>query len=929
VLPYHTKDDYKPKKGPLKSYLNQSGIYLQQITNDNTAQTETWIAVNPTNPKNAIATANDFSGSGGSGDQWRMVSHATFDGGESWRRRLTDNHNKPYIIPKSPNQGATIFDPIITYNNDGEALYVYGYTMTSGSPETSGIFMSISDNGGESWRQWNEGVEVPIIAYSTAGLQDRYHTYVDRTGGQYDGRLYVAWRDFATYNGIRVAYADQDEYVSQIWKSTGIINNAGTQAPFPVVGIDGTVWLSFRLTAASDKTSAPIYISTNGGESFNTHSTPLTNWNIGVPSSEVGGGRVSLINKDGMRISTNPQLAVDHSQGEYRGSLYCVMPGKAGGLDGPNKIYLATLRNANPDSKPSEWDVKTIDNSPNGNDMFFPSITVDPITGYIHVFYYSSQDDPANIKVDGYYAYSYDGGNTWKHRRLTDESMSVRATSQEGFGNRYWGDYASIDAYDNHIYPLFWIQETEGNFRSNELYTARIRTYPDKPEIIESIYSGGSVNISWSGIFDGLGEPISDYSVKLYKNGNELTEIEGTDSYSDSDVNIGDEVTYGIQVISKDVRGEGDIYNFTVNVGGKLETLQPTNFVAKPAEGGMMISFDAPSETVDGQPVETIDKINVYSEGNLIATVENENILAGETNELLVVVEENLFLEDIRISTVRVREDMEEESVLSNSSICFTGAPVANLNESFENSDNILPFTTDGNWGVTEEGASEGNFSFTDSPNENYATTQSSYVIFKPAIVTSDNPQIVLDAVINVLDGGDYAQFETSNDFGKTWFTHLATSDAYFDGWTGDINTSTWLPIPLYALADGQQSDTVYTRVRIVSTKIISGEGIFLDNIRPDNIASVESTNQLTDLIVYPNPVEKDFNVGFVVAENDFVTPKLYDIQGNLILEYDRRFLNSGYQEIKLSSEKLNTGVYYLLLESKNSNVMAPISVSK
>ncbi|MDC1069070.1 hypothetical protein OAQ99_07915, partial [Candidatus Kapabacteria bacterium] len=837
VMPYHTKEEYKQKKGPKKNILTNSGIYLQQITNDNTAQTETWIAVNPTNPKNIIATANDFSALGG--NVARMVANVSLDGGETWIRNATDNHNEEYIILRG-NRGATIFDPVITFNSDGLAQYVYGYAITSGESQPNGIFASFSENGGLDWNQWDNSTEVPIVAYSTSGLQDRYHVTVDNTGGQYDGRLYVAWRDFASYNGIKIGYADKENYVSQLWKQTGVFNQTpATQAPFPVVGTDGTVWVSFRRSSSSDQTDAPIYASTNGGDSFINHSVAMNNWNIGLPSSELeeGSNRVVLANKDNMRMSTNPQLAVDHSDGPYRGSLYCVMPGKRDGLDGDNKIYLATLRNATTDSKPDEWEVKTIDNSNNGNDMFFPAITVDPVTGYIHVFYYSSQEDPENKKVDAYYAYSYDGGNTWKHKRLTDESMTVRAINQDGIGNRYWGDYACITAHDNHIYPLFWVQENPNSYASCELYTSKLRTYPDAPENIASEFSNGSLNISWSGIYDGLGEVINDYDVKLFKNGQEIATFEkGQNSYSDSDVSLGNEVRYGLQVISKDVKGAGEICEFVVNIGGNLETKAPENFVAVGTESGLLIRYTSPTESIDGQSIEGITSINVYSDDSLIGTIENQNILSGEIREDFIPLENDVYYSNLTITAVRERDGESAESVRSNSSIGFTGAPIENLSESFEDNTNIIPHFTDGTWNTTTEAASDGNVSFTDSPNENYDPTADSFVIFKPIVVTADNPQIVLDAIVNVRDG-DLAYFETSNDFGKTWQLHYLTSSAYFDGWTEDLSTSEWLPLPLNALAEGQSADTVYLRLRLESVKLNSGEGVFVDNIRPDNIA--------------------------------------------------------------------------------------------
>lgn len=931
LYPYTTKDDYKAPKESKAPYLNQAGVTMLPITNDNWAQTETWMGVNPKNPKNIIATANDFSGiiGGGPNRQYRMVAHASFDGGLTWERTLTDNHNEDFVIPVG-NRGATIFDPIVTFNEDGLALYIYGYAMTSGNIQDNGIFCSISEDGGRNWNQWDNVEEVPIVTYSANGLQDRYHTAVDRSGGQFDGRFYVAWRDFSNYNGIRIGWADKEDYYSQDWDDTGVYNSQSTQAPFPIVGNDGTLWLSFRRRAGDDRTDAPLYYSTDGGESFNFHSVAMNNWNIGLPSAELeeGSNRVVLDKKDNMRMSTNPQLAVDRSNGPYRGTLYCIMPGKEGGLDGPNKIYLGILRDATPNADPDSWQIVEVDNSPNGNDMFFPAITVDPVTGYLHVFYYSSQDDPENIKVDGYYAYSYDGGQTWSHKRLTDESMTVRAVNQDGIGNRYWGDYACITAYDNHIYPLFWVQESEFSFNSNELYTSMLRTYPDKPENISTEFGDG-VTISWNGIFDGLGEPIESYEVKIYKGDAVAATLEqGINSWTDTEATIGQSINYGIQVISKDARGEGEVHRFTVNVGGKIETEAPKNFVAVGIEGGLLLRYESPSESVDGQQIEGLSRINLYNDGTLLGTVSNENILAGEKREDFIQLPNDVYYENLYITAVRERDGVEVESQASNSSIAFTGEPVSDLSESFEVDAETIPYYTNGPWDRTDEAASDGDFSLTDSPFEDYTVDADNFIIFKPIVVTADKPKIAMDVIANVRDG-DVVEFQTSNDFGRTWETKLSTNSTFYDGWTEDVSTSEWVAFAFDHLEEGQDKDTVFLRIRLESIRINFGEGVFVDNIRPDNIQNVDIGEAFTDVSIYPNPAQDRFTTGFVLPKSDYVIPKIYDIQGNLILTGKQEFKKSGFNELKMELGNLSNGVYYLQLESSTGNIMEPFSISK
>lgn len=923
----------KEKKGPV---LTKSGIPLVQITNDNRAQDETWIAVNPTNPLNAIATCNDGS-TNGVGGQYRMPSYVTKDGGKTWNKYTTQNHNSQYILQVGSG-GATIFDPAIVFNKDGKAIYGYGFATDYRNSGENGIFISVSDDGGVTWNQTNNFDDLYIVTYSPTGngLQDRYTMAVDLFSEQYEGNVYLAWRDFSINQSIRVGFSTKEDY--KLWNDRTIFSaSPATQAPVPIVDYKGNVWVSFRFSSASEKTSAPIYVSTDGGNSYKSHSTAMEVWNIGTPRDNLPAyARVSLATKDSMRMSTNPQLAIDNSNGPNRGNVYCIMPAKEGGLSGPTRIMLGVLKNGVEDPN-AKWETIRIDNNSLGNDMFFPSICVDPVTGYIHVFYYTSQFDPNNILVDAMYAYSYDGVN-FKHKRLTDESFGVKAVGQADEGNRYWGDYARIEAYNNRIYPLFWMSDPAFQFAyfKNELYTSLITTAPVAPEVVDLEYIGSNntIEVNWSGIVDGLGEPVNDYVLKLYRNGVLIGEYdENTSSYIDSDIENGAEYTYGFQVTSSDVRGEGEIYNYNIVAGGGLVLMPPTNFRAHSHPDGILFEWNTPNMTEGGIQISDVSGINIYMNDNVIATVPSESIQAGETNTYLWETDTETFYMDFYATALRSRNGETGESQSSNLlELAYAGEPFTDFAEDFESEETMVPTFKTGNWGISDEKASSGDFSLTESPNTDYSSTEDSFIILPPFVVTTEKPNLVFEMIALVRDK-DYVMFESTKDNGQTWqFGNKYTVSWGQDLWDSQnysIEDSEWLLSSMDFLDAGYKNgDTVIVKISFKATPIARAPGVFIDNMRMDAISNV--INQLsTNTNLYPNPAKDFIKVEYDLTKSSNISLDVVDLLGKNIFTLEKGFQSLGNYTEEIDISNLISGNYFVRISNGKEQQLIPFIVNK
>ena len=131
---------------------------------------ETSIAVNPTNPRNAVAGANDYRlGWGTSG------FYSTTDNGNNWYTQII-----PFpSLPSDAVEGADTLDgggdPALAFDRAGVAYYVdINFNRTD---DTNGIFLSRSTNGGFTWSR-------PCIPFKSSATA----TEPDRCGGPGDPR---------------------------------------------------------------------------------------------------------------------------------------------------------------------------------------------------------------------------------------------------------------------------------------------------------------------------------------------------------------------------------------------------------------------------------------------------------------------------------------------------------------------------------------------------------------------------------------------------------------------------------------------------------------------------------------------------------------------------------------------------------------------
>jgi hypothetical protein len=413
---------------PLTS--DYAGALNFRINQDETEelQNEQQIITNPLNPDNLVAVWRDFRLG------YRRVGVAySFDGGLTWTEDLLEEPTYPWHS-----------DPGLTVDARGN-FYAVILSFVSTFQE-NGLFVYTSTDGGVTW-----GDPVPVVNGVPNVFEDKELIGCDRTGGAYDGNLYVVWARFGWGSDIMVSRSTDGG--QSFLPAIDISDGSDVQWPVPVVGADGTVfvaWCSYSpLGIRLDK-------STDGGVTFGPDRT-LANVSF-YPGGYINGG---------ITVFPYPAMDADITGGANHGNLYVAYLDYGVGSDTDIFFKRST------DSGGSWSSAMRIndDAEGNGRDQFHPWITIDE-TGLISVVFLDRRNDPGNYYYDLYMTQSSDGGISWSGNvRISDISSDPQA-GQIRAG--LLGEYIGVTSANGRVNPL-WTDTRNGH---QDAFTARIYTNP-------------------------------------------------------------------------------------------------------------------------------------------------------------------------------------------------------------------------------------------------------------------------------------------------------------------------------------------------------------------------------------------------------------------------------------------------------------------
>jgi len=438
--------------GNLDLITDAQGFDNQEVGYDNAEQ------IVMTNPQNPLWI---FVGANGAGSP--VTARWSTNGGINWA--LTN--------PSIP--GGSCCDPWAAYTGNGRLIF--------GSLHTGiGQHVYTSTNNGQSW-------SLPVVSVSGS---DRNTLAAEETGtGPYANYVYAAITpgNFAVSTDLGAT-----------WSTTfGASNNVpGVMiAVGPNGAVNGGCVIYVTNTGSTQNVTYTFHRTTDGGTTFTTMSSLSVAGYVGSLNSV---GRLVINNA---RTRPYPMIAMDNSNGPYRGRLYLVYASNEPAGDGNKpdiKLQYSTDQGAS-------WSSYiTVNDNPNPalSDQWFPAIWCERTTGKLYIKWYDDRENPAAYQTGVWATYSTTGGTSFvPSQKISNASFTYPCPSCNPNTNCYRGDYDAITANSKVSYAVWY----DGRIC---LYASMGAYFPDYAmKVLPSV-------LQMNGLNDSQFVSVSIPAVKLY-----------------------------------------------------------------------------------------------------------------------------------------------------------------------------------------------------------------------------------------------------------------------------------------------------------------------------------------------------------------------------------------------------------------------------
>jgi hypothetical protein len=403
------------------------------VSNECGPQSETFVAINPAQPKTLA---------GGSNEIFRLPMRGYFssDGGTSWG-------GVDLPLPPAKGNGLNFgSDPSLAFDTLGNVFYSYIVVYVGNGNGINGTALGVarSGDGGRTYPQFT--------LFSVAGGSDHFNDKpmiaTDKNlASPFRDSVYVAWdaaTGGSTGGGVRVARSIDHGATFSVTRVDDPRGPGRAIGAVPFVGPNGDVYVTWNDYAANTIAFAR---SLDGGVTWDRPrviASKRVPFDIAIPAEFSRGALVY------------PACDTDRSAGPHRGRLYCSWMDLVAG----NTDILAAFS----DDGGATWSAAApATDAIGGVDRFNHWLAVDPVTGDVNVSFYDTRNDTTGSRfmTDIYFSQSRTGAASWlANVRVSDVSSNehdcngVFPCAGIDYGNQT-GDYAGLASYGGVSYP-FW-----------------------------------------------------------------------------------------------------------------------------------------------------------------------------------------------------------------------------------------------------------------------------------------------------------------------------------------------------------------------------------------------------------------------------------------------------------------------------------------
>lgn len=437
----------QPGADDIAAPVEGDDIRVNQVTTS--MQNETSLAVNPLDPLNMVAAANDYQ-FGAVQTGW----YTTTDGGKTWTTGTFG------IAAGFSFSG----DPCVAFDTQGVVNVVC--MMYDGPSGVDQVTSFRSLDGGLTWQP-------PFSLGSVAGFdKPQIEADLSATSPNVD-HLLVAWDQFgaafAVDNIIVSVSADQ----GASWSQPQVINDASftTISPDVAWGPNGEAYVMWADRGLRDVM-------------FDRSLDNGVTWANDVKAADFE-HVPDILPGSFFRVFDIFAMHADQSSGPHGGNIYIAYHTWADGA-GDHRADVMVTTSAD---RGSSWSQPVKITSDVGqNDQLFPGVVVDP-QGGVNVAFYDQRMSPQDNLLHTWMARSLDGGATWTDRTISDQGWSESITENPGF----IGDYIDNEATTNGLLYPFWC---DGRTGTQDVYTdaVNMQLFTDVDQVSAS--SGGVVTLS-------------------------------------------------------------------------------------------------------------------------------------------------------------------------------------------------------------------------------------------------------------------------------------------------------------------------------------------------------------------------------------------------------------------------------------------------